>query len=47
MILALLAKSNRLLIAHKGVTPFGIGAEIAALAVYKGFWALDAPVMRV
>jgi len=46
-ILASLAKTNRLLIAHEGVTDFGIGAEIAALAVYQGFWTLDAPVMRV
>jgi 2-oxoisovalerate dehydrogenase E1 component len=47
IILASLAKTNRLLIAHEGVTDFGIGAEIAALAVYQGFWTLDAPVMRV
>jgi 2-oxoisovalerate dehydrogenase E1 component len=46
-ILASLKKTNRLLIAHEGVTDFGIGAEIAALAVYEGFWTLDAPVMRV
>jgi 2-oxoisovalerate dehydrogenase E1 component len=46
-ILTSLAKTNRLLIAHEGVTDFGIGAEIAALAVYQGFWTLDAPVMRV
>ncbi len=46
-ILASLAKTNRLLIAHEGVTDFGIGAEIAALAAYEGFWMLDAPVMRV
>ena len=46
-ILASLAKTNRLLIAHEGVTDFGIGAEIAALAVYQGFWTLDAPVRRV
>jgi 2-oxoisovalerate dehydrogenase E1 component len=46
-ILASLAKTNRLLIAHEGVMDFGIGAEIAALAVYEGFWTLDAPVMRV
>jgi 2-oxoisovalerate dehydrogenase E1 component len=46
-ILASLKKTNRLLIAHEGVTDFGIGAEIAALAAYQGFWSLDAPVMRV
>ena len=46
-ILASLAKTNRLLIAHEGVTDFGIGAEIAALAAYEGFWTLDAPVLRV
>jgi 2-oxoisovalerate dehydrogenase E1 component len=46
-ILASLSKTNRLLIAHEGVTDFGIGAEIAALAAFDGFWKLDAPVMRV
>jgi 2-oxoisovalerate dehydrogenase E1 component len=46
-VLTSLAKTNRLLIAHEGVTDFGIGAEIAALAAYQGFWTLDAPVMRV
>ena len=46
-ILTSLAKTSKLLIAHEGVTDFGIGAEIAALAVYEGFWTLDAPVMRV
>jgi 2-oxoisovalerate dehydrogenase E1 component len=46
-ILASLAKTSRLLIAHEGVADFGIGAEIAALAVHQGFWTLDAPVMRV
>jgi len=46
-LLTSLAKTNRLLIAHEGVTDFGIGAEIAALAAYQGFWSLDAPVMRV
>lgn len=46
-VLASLAKTNRLLIAHEAVTDFGIGAEIAALAVSEGFWSLDAPVLRV
>ena len=46
-ILASLAKTNRLLIAHEAVTDFGIGAEIAAVAAYEGFWTLDAPVMRL
>jgi 2-oxoisovalerate dehydrogenase E1 component len=46
-ILESLTKTNRLLIAHEAVTDFGIGAEIAALAAFEGFWHLDAPVMRV
>jgi 2-oxoisovalerate dehydrogenase E1 component len=46
-VLASLAKTSRLLIAHEGVTDFGIGAEIAAIAAWDGFWMLDAPVMRV
>ncbi len=46
-ILQSLVMTNRLRIAPEGVTDFGIGAEIAALAVYEGFWHLDAPVMRV
>ena len=46
-VLLSLAKTNRLVIAHEAVTDFGIGAEIAALAVSTGFWSLDAPVIRV
>lgn len=46
-VLASLAKTNRLVIAHEAVTPFGVGAELAALAVREGFWTLDAPVIRV
>ena len=41
------ARTNRMVIAQDAVTDFGVGAEIAALAVGEGFWSLDAPVMRV
>ncbi len=40
-------KTNRLLIAHEAVVPFGIGAEIAATVAREGFWDLDAPIERV
>lgn len=46
-VLGSLAKTNRLVIAHEAVTPFGVGAELAAAAVREGFWTLDAPVIRV
>ena len=46
-VLESLAKTSRLLIAHEGVTDFGVGAELAALAAWEGFWMLDAPVRRV
>ncbi|MBV9794653.1 MAG: 2-oxoisovalerate dehydrogenase [Actinobacteria bacterium] len=42
-----LRRTNRLVIAQEAVTDFGVGAEIAALAVREGFWTLDAPVFRV
>jgi 2-oxoisovalerate dehydrogenase E1 component len=42
-----LRRTNRLLIAHEAVQDFGVGAELAALAVDEGFWHLDAPVVRV
>jgi 2-oxoisovalerate dehydrogenase E1 component len=42
-----LARTNRLLIVHEAATEFGVGAELAALAVNEGFWSLDAPVLRV
>jgi len=45
-ILSSLDKTGRLLIAHDAVTDFGVGAEVAALAVGEGFWMLDAPVIR-
>ena len=46
-VLASLAKTNRLVVAHEAVTDFGIGAEIAAIAADAGFWDLDAPIRRV
>jgi len=41
------ARTDRMVIAQEAVTDFGVGAEIAALAVSAGFWSLDAPVLRV
>ncbi|MGW2889604.1 alpha-ketoacid dehydrogenase subunit alpha/beta [Streptomyces griseoruber] len=46
-VLASLARTNRLVIAHEAVRDFGVGAELSALAVDEGFWHLDAPVTRV
>jgi len=46
-ILDSLHKTSRMLIAHEAVVPFGIGAEIAAVAAREGFWDLDAPIERV
>lgn len=46
-VLESLARTNRLVIAHEAVRDFGVGAELAALAVDEGFWHLDAPVVRV
>ena len=40
-------RTNRLLIAHEAVVPFGIGAEIAATVARDGFWDLDAPIQRI
>jgi 2-oxoisovalerate dehydrogenase E1 component len=42
-----LGRTNRLMIVHEAITEFGVGAELAALAVNEGFWSLDAPVARV
>lgn len=46
-VLRSLAKTGRLVIAHQAVEPFGVGAELAAVAASRGFWTLDAPVLRV
>jgi len=46
-ILASVAKTHRLLIAHDAVKPFGFGAEVAALVAEKAIEELDAPIVRV
>ena len=46
-VLRSLTKTGRLVIAHEAVEQFGVGAELAALAADRGFWTLDAPVIRV
>jgi pyruvate dehydrogenase E1 component beta subunit len=46
-VLASLAKTHRLIVAHEAVEAFGIGAEIAARMADIGFDELDAPILRV
>jgi len=46
-VLASVARTGRLVVAHEAVIDFGIGAEIAALAAGEAFWCLDAPVARI
>jgi pyruvate/2-oxoglutarate/acetoin dehydrogenase E1 component len=46
-ILNSLAKTGRLVIVHDAVSPYGGGAEIAAVAAGEGFEHLNAPVRRV
>ena len=46
-ILASVAKTNRLVIAHEAVMQGGFGAEIAAQVIDKAFDDLDAPIKRV
>jgi 2-oxoisovalerate dehydrogenase E1 component len=40
-------KTNRLLIAHEAILPFGIGAEIAATVARDALNHLDAPIERI
>jgi 2-oxoisovalerate dehydrogenase E1 component len=40
-------RTNRLIIAHEAVVPFGIGAEIAAVVAREALCDLDAPIERV
>lgn len=46
-VLASLARTHRLVIAHEAVEAFGVGAEIAARMADAGFDELDAPIVRV
>ena len=47
LVLASLARTHRLVIAHEAVEAFGVGAEIAARMADVGFDELDAPIVRV
>jgi 2-oxoisovalerate dehydrogenase E1 component len=40
-------RTNKLMIAHEAVTPFGIGAEIAATVAKEALNYLDAPIERL
>jgi len=44
---ASVAKTGRLLVVHEAVTPFGVGAEIAAVISERLFGKLKAPVARL
>jgi pyruvate dehydrogenase E1 component beta subunit len=44
---ASVAKTGRLLVVHEAVTPFGVGAEIAAVVTERLFGQLKAPVARL
>jgi len=46
-VLASIASTHRLVIAHEATEAFGIGAEIAARMADIGFDELDAPIVRV
>lgn len=46
-VLASVEKTGRLIIVHEAVTPFGAGAEIAAVVTEKLFGKLKGPVRRV
>ena len=46
-VLASVARTRRLVVAHEAVSAFGVGAEIAARVSEKAFGQLAAPVLRV
>jgi acetoin:2,6-dichlorophenolindophenol oxidoreductase subunit beta len=46
-VLASVERTNRLVVVHEANLTAGFGAEIAARVAGEGFWALDAPVVRI
>jgi pyruvate dehydrogenase E1 component beta subunit len=46
-VLASLARTHRLIVAHEAVEAFGPGAEIVARMAHVGFDELDGPIVRV
>ena len=46
-ILNSIRKTNRVVVVDEGFSPFGFGAEIAALAADEAFYYLDSPIKRV
>jgi pyruvate dehydrogenase E1 component beta subunit len=46
-VLASVAKTNRLVVAHQASRRGGFGGEVAAVVAEKGFDSLDAPILRV
>ncbi|HEX7874655.1 MAG TPA: alpha-ketoacid dehydrogenase subunit beta [Sphingobium sp.] len=46
-VLASVGKTGRLIVTHEAVTPFGVGAEIAAVVQEKLFGKLKSPVTRI
>lgn len=46
-ILASVARTHRLVIAHDAAKPFGFGAEVAAIVAEEALSELDAPIRRV
>jgi 2-oxoisovalerate dehydrogenase E1 component len=46
-VLTSVRRTNRLLIAHEAVVPFGVGAEIAAIVARDALCDLDAPIERI
>ncbi len=47
LILRSVAKTNRLVVVEEDEKTLGIGAEISAMVAEKGFFDLDAPILRV